>query len=194
MTEWLIASNNDFKTRDLIKCLAMVGIAAISYRQVLPELNFPSESRFSYQKNAQNKARFLSEYTNQGIIADDSGIEVAALGPHLGVTTKRELHQDVNHSDNETLLNAMAGKSNRNATMVCTLAAVKPDKSVVTATGRVNGQITLTTQGNYSTGFDKIFYLPKQRHTLAELPDAVRIPLTHRGRAAAELAAKLRGD
>lgn len=193
MTEWLIASNNKYKTEDLIKCLAVYGIKAVSYTERMPKLTFPAEQTVSYAGNALHKAQFLAGKTNQGIIADDSGIEIPALSGHLGVITKRELHQDVTHSDNQTVLNDLKGQADRRATMVSTLVAIVPGKAPVTAVGRVSGTIAAQTQGSYSTGFDKIFILPNQQQTLAEIPDQIRIPLTHRGQAAKQLAAELRG-
>lgn len=193
MTKWLIASNNEFKTRDLINCLAFYGVQAIPYTDELPKTQFPQENTVSYAANALGKARFLAARTNQGVIADDSGIEVPALGEHLGVTTKRELHQDVSHSDNQTILNALRNQTDRRATMISTLVAIAPGKAPVTAVGRVSGTIATQTRGTHSTGFDKIFILPHQQVTLAELPDEERLPLTHRGRAAKQLAAELRG-
>ncbi|MCH5463368.1 non-canonical purine NTP pyrophosphatase [Secundilactobacillus sp. HBUAS58055] len=193
MIKWLIASNNAFKTRDLINCLAFYGVKAVPYTDELPQLQFPKENTVSYAANALDKARFLATYTNQGVIADDSGIEVPALGEHFGVTTKRELHQDISHSDNQTILNAMRGQIDRRATMISTLVAIAPGKAPVTSVGRVSGTIATKTRGDYSTGFDKIFLLPHQQVTLAELPDEERLPLTHRGRATKQLAAELRG-
>lgn len=193
MTEWLIASNNEFKTRDLIKCLAFYGIQAVPYTDELPKLRFPAEQTDSYEANALHKAQFLASHTTKGVIADDSGIEVPALGEHLGVTTKRELHQDVSHSDNQTILNAMRGQDDRRATMVSTLVAIAPGQAAVTAVGRVSGTIATQTRGTNSTGFDKLFILPHQQGTLAEMSDEQRLPLTHRGRAAEQLAAELRG-
>lgn len=193
MTKWLIASNNQYKTQDLIKCLAFYGIQAVSYTAELPKVTFPTEQTVSYAANALRKAQFVAGLTTRGVIADDSGIEIPVLGKHLGVTTKRELHQDVAHSDNQTILNAMQGRLDRRATMISTLVAIAPGQSPVTASGRVSGTLAKQTQGTYSTGFDKIFILPKQSQTLAQLPDKERLPLTHRGLAAKQLAAELRG-
>ncbi|GAW99954.1 non-canonical purine NTP pyrophosphatase [Secundilactobacillus mixtipabuli] len=193
MTEWLIASNNQYKTQDLINCLAFYGLKAIPYTDKMPKLTFPAEQTDSYAMNALHKAQFLADKTGKGVIADDSGIEVPALGEHLGVTTKRELHQDVEHSDNQTILNAMKSQIDRRATMISTLVAIAPGKAPVTVVGRVSGMIATQTRGSYSTGFDKLFILPNQQHTLAELPDNSRLPLTHRGQAAKQLVAELRG-
>lgn len=190
MTEWLIASNNQYKTADLIACLNRAGISAKPYTDDWSPMTFPVETTDSYADNARLKAQFLAQVTGEPVIADDSGLEVPYLGDTLGVTTKRYLHQDHQHSDNETLLLALkeAPDDQRTATMTCTLCAVSQNADPVLATGTVTGTIAQTEQGHYSTGFDKLFVLSATHQTLAELPDDTRIPLTHRGQAAVRLA------
>ncbi|MDH5106887.1 non-canonical purine NTP pyrophosphatase [Lentilactobacillus diolivorans] len=194
MSDWLIASNNRFKAADLQKDLAFFGLTAIPYTDCLAPLTFPAETTTSYVTNAITKARFLCRQTGQAAIADDSGIEIPILASHLGVTTKRELHEKANGSDNQTLLAWLTDYSgtDRNATMRSTLAVVIPNGPTITATETVTGQIARHDLGRFSTGFDKIFWLPKLGKTLAELPDSQRIPLTHRGRAAQQLINMLR--
>ncbi|WP_125709049.1 non-canonical purine NTP pyrophosphatase [Companilactobacillus zhongbaensis] len=189
MTEWLIASNNKFKTLDLQKDLEFFGLNAAQYTDFFEPVKFPDESTDSYKNNATNKATFLSNKILRPVISDDSGIEIPALPNALGVTTKRELHQDKAKSDNQTLLDLMADLSEdrRTATMITYLAAVDPKGRVITAKGEVTGLISREDHGDHSSGFDKIFYLPELGKTLAELPDEERIPLTHRGRAAKNL-------
>lgn len=193
MTDWLIASNNRYKTADLIACLNLAGITAKPYTDDWSPLTFPVETTASYADNARLKAQFLAQVTSEPVIADDSGIEVPYLGDKLGVTTKRYLQQDAQHSANETLLLALqdAPAGQRTATMTCTLCAVSPDKEPVMATGSVDGVIALAERGMYSSGFDKLFELTARHQTLAELTDDVRLPLTHRGQAARQLAQAL---
>lgn len=194
MTEWLIASNNQYKTQDLIKCLAFYGIHAVAYTKRYAQLTFPDETTTSYETNAFHKAQFLATMTGEHVIGDDSGITLSALTGHLGVTTKRELHHDVAHSDNQSILMALDGQADRRAVMMSTLVAVVPRQEPIVAVGEIKGTIAMTTHGEFSTGFDKLF-IPEDHHqTLAELPDMIRIPLTHRGRAASRLAAQLKGD
>lgn len=193
MNQWLIASNNAFKTQDLIDCLRIAGLQAVPYTTVVPKLIFPAETTTGYCENALLKARFLAAFTDQGVIADDSGLEVAALADQLGVTTKRDLQAEPQLSPNQALIAALAGETDRQATMRCTLAAVVPDMAPLIATGQVGGTITEASRGNQSGGFDRIFQPTGLTQTLAELPDDQRLPMTHRGRAAADLVAQLKG-
>lgn len=196
MTQWLIASNNKFKSFDLKKDLQFFGLDARQYTDFFDAVKFPKESTDSYEKNAVKKATFLSNKILRPVIGDDSGIEIPALPNELGVTTKRELHQDRQKSDNQTLLDLMKDlpEEQRKATMITYLAAIDQQGNVITAKGEVTGIITQEDIGEYSSGFDKIFYLPELGKTLAELTDKERIPLTHRGRAAQNLIKLINGD
>ncbi|WP_125769792.1 non-canonical purine NTP pyrophosphatase [Companilactobacillus furfuricola] len=189
MTEWLIASNNNLKTLDLQKDLRFFGLKAAQYTDFFDPVEFPAETTDSYQTNATNKATFLSNKILRPVISDDSGIEIPALPDVLGVTTKRELHQDETKSDNQTLLDLMTDlpEKKRMAKMITYLAAVDQQGRVITAKGEVTGRISHQDHGTYSSGFDKIFFILELGKTLAQLPDDQRIPLTHRGRAAKNL-------
>ncbi|WP_055679909.1 non-canonical purine NTP pyrophosphatase [Secundilactobacillus kimchicus] len=193
MTNWLIASNNLYKTADLQLALAYYGLSAASYQTLMAPVAFPEEGVTSYQDNATAKVKYLAALVpDTGVIADDSGLTLAALGQSaLGVTTKRTLHAQSNLSDNQAILAALAGQSDRRATMWCTLVAVTPHGRLTTATGTVSGYIAPAPVGDQSTGFDRIFTLALGGPTLAELSDKTRIPLTHRGRAAKQLVASL---
>ncbi|WP_300560954.1 non-canonical purine NTP pyrophosphatase [Companilactobacillus sp.] len=189
MTKWLIASNNKYKTIDLQKDLEYFGLDAEQYTDFFEAVEFPDESTNSYKDNAVKKATFLSNKILRPVISDDSGIEIPALPNDLGVTTKRDLHKDQTKSDNQTLLELLKDMPDdkRQAKMITYLAAVDLEGRVITAKGEVNGLIAHEDVGDYSSGFDKIFYLPELHKTLAQIPDEKRIPLTHRGRAAQNL-------
>ncbi|AKP67526.1 non-canonical purine NTP pyrophosphatase [Companilactobacillus ginsenosidimutans] len=195
MTKWLIASNNPLKAVDLQKDLEFFGLETAQYTDYFEAVKFPEESTDSYENNAVHKAEFLSNKILRPVIGDDSGIEIPALPTALGVTTKRDLHKDPTRSDNKTLLELMKDvpEEERTARMITYLAAIDQEGKIITAKGEVTGRISTEDKGEYSSGFDKIFYLPDLGKTLAELPDEERIPLTHRGLAAKNLMEKIRG-
>lgn len=195
MTQWLIASNNPYKTADLQACLANAGIKAHSYTDLFAMATFPYEGTTSYQANALQKAQFLARKLNCAVIADDSGLELAGLDSIFGVTTSREVKAigaQTKQSDNEVVLATLAGNANRQATMITELVAAWPNGTVITGHGQVTGSITLQPRGNYSKGFDKIFQPAGLAVTLAQLPDNKRLALSHRGRAALDLANNLK--
>lgn len=176
--------------------LEFFGLNAKAYSDFFEVVKFPDETTDSYEKNAIHKATFLSNKILHPVIGDDSGIEIPALFDELGVTTKRDLHKDATRSDNQTLLELLKDveKNDRKATMITYLAAVDKNGDVITAKGEVSGLIATEDRGEFSSGFDKIFYLPELGKTLAELPDEQRIPLTHRGRAAKKLISLIRQE
>jgi len=191
---WLIASNNGGKSRDLAACLAYYGLAAEPYFQTQPRLEFPNETTTSYVDNAVTKAQFAANRLGVAVIADDSGLEVPAMPDFLGVTTARDLGVQVGGFDrNQEIIRAMAAlpNSQRQAIMRATLAVAWPDGRVITSQATISGYITRHQTGQYSGGFDRLFWLPRYGRTLAELPDAWRIPLTHRGQAARNLIQQL---
>lgn len=197
MTTWLIASNNPYKTADLLACLTMAGIKALSYTDKYPKVDFPAEGTTSYQDNAVGKAQFLANLLQQPVIADDSGLELQALQDQFGVQTQRQLTakhaKQPNLSDNAEILAALAPftGADRTATMLTNLVAMVPGQVPIIATGTVTGVITTAARGRESKGFDKIFIPTGLTTTLAELPASQRLPLTHRGRAALALATAL---
>lgn len=194
---WLIASNNPGKSRDLAQYLAYYGIVAQPYYEVAPRLDFPAETTTSYIENAKAKAKFAAQQLQQPVIADDSGIEIPAQPTAYGVTTARDLGQTTSGFDrNQALITTMAGvpDDQRQAVMRATLAAAWPDGRVVTTQAMIQGYLAHHQIGRYSGGFDRLFWLPHFGRTLAELPDIWRVPLTHRGHAAAQLQAQLLGQ
>ncbi|MCT3284144.1 non-canonical purine NTP pyrophosphatase [Lactiplantibacillus pentosus] len=192
--DWLIASNNAGKSRDLQACLAYAGVTAQPYFNQFDRLTFPAETTTSYVDNAIEKARFGASQLGVPVIADDSGIEIPALPRQFGVTTARDLGVAVSGFDrNQEILQALrqVPDGQRQAVMRATLAAAWPDGRVVVVQGTVAGYLAHFQLGQYSGGFDRLFWLPRYGRTLAEIPAPWRIPLTHRGRAALKLITKL---
>lgn len=191
---WMLASNNRGKSRDLGACLAYYGLETTQYLTTYPRLDFPAETTDSYVQNAVKKAQFGAQALGRPVIADDSGLEISALPDFLGVTTARDLGVNVSGFDrNQEIIRALAAFPNdrRGATMRATLAAAWPDGRFLVAQGTITGYVTRHQAGRYSGGFDRLFWLPQYGRTLAELPDQWRIPLTHRGHAAADLITQL---
>jgi XTP/dITP diphosphohydrolase len=191
---WLIASNNRGKSDDLRRCLAYYGVSASQYLTRYPRLAFPVETTTSYVDNAVGKARFAAQALQQPVIADDSGLELPARPDIFGVTTARDLGvQTSGFERNRELITTLKALplAQRCATMRATLAAAWPDGRVVVAQATVTGYLLPVQIGQYSGGFDRLFWLPHFGRTLAELPDQWRIPLSHRGQAAQQLKQQL---
>lgn len=193
--EWLIASNNRGKSRDLALCLAYYGLTAENYLVQAERLDFPAETTTSYLENALTKAKFAAKSLQRPVIADDSGIEVPAFPDILGVTTARDLGVQTSGGDRNTEILAATKNvpaTKRQAVMRSTLAVAWPDGRSLTAQATVVGYIAEHQLGDYSGGFDRLFWLPQYGRTLAEIPAPWRLPLTHRGQAARKLGQQLK--
>jgi XTP/dITP diphosphohydrolase len=117
------------------------------------------------------------------MLADDSGIEVAALGGGPGVQTARWAED--RHV--EKLLGALGGDDDRSARYVCELIAIAPDQSEVRGTGVLAGTIALEAAGDEGFGFDPIFIPRGETRTVAELGDDWKAQHSHRALAAQAL-------
>src|SRR4051794_14508104 len=152
---------------------------------LLGQADFPEEDGLTYLDNARIKARFgrLVGPADRWMIADDSGIEVAALGGGPGVETAR--WAEGRHV--EKLLAALQGAADRRAQYVCELIAVSPGREELRGTGVLLGEIALRPAGGEGFGFDPLFVPRGQTRTVAELGDAWKAEHSHRAIAARAL-------
>lgn len=154
------------------------------------------ETGTTFEENALQKARFLFAATGVAVLADDSGIEVRALDWAPGIYSKRWSAQGTDASNNDRLMNELAGKSDRAARYRCALAVVAPGpngpvEGVVV--GEVTGNIGQLPRGEGGFGYDPLFW-PDERpgQTMAELTMEDKNSISHRGRALLELPGLLR--
>lgn len=154
------------------------------------------ETGTTFEENALQKARFVHAATGVAVLADDSGIEVRALDWAPGIYSKRWSAQGTDASNNDRLMNELAGKSDRAARYRCALAVVAPGpngpvEGVVV--GEVTGNIGQLPRGEGGFGYDPLFW-PDERpgQTMAELTMEDKNSISHRGRALLELPGLLR--
>ncbi|HEX6475977.1 MAG TPA: RdgB/HAM1 family non-canonical purine NTP pyrophosphatase [Acidimicrobiales bacterium] len=156
----------------------------------LPEVD---ESGETLEDNARLKARAVVEATGEAAVADDTGLEVAALGGAPGVRSSRYAGEDASYADNVAkLLGALGGVADRRARFRTVALARFPDGREVLAEGAVEGVITAQPRGGGGFGYDPVF-LPEGGggRTFAEMTLEQKGTLSHRGRAFLELAARL---
>lgn len=185
---FVIASNNAAKTRELISCFAYLGYEAISYQSLMERVEFPNEGTTSYQQNAAQKASYIAQLLpDEWVVADDSGMELAADSDGLGVQTARQLqaYTDTEHHLNARVLELVAGKS-RAVTMTTTLVMITPYRHFV-GHGTFEGTIATAERGTNGASFDLILVPAGQSCTLAQLPTAEKLPLLHRTHAIQDL-------
>jgi XTP/dITP diphosphohydrolase len=144
----------------------------------------------SFLENALKKARVISECTGETVLADDSGLEVDALGGAPGIYSARYAGEDANDARNiRKLLNAMKDISTdqRGATFRCILVLYSADGSYETFEGDWKGRISEKPAGRGGFGYDPVFFLPGEMMTVAELPPEVKNRISHRAQAIAKL-------
>lgn len=153
--------------------------------ELLGDARFPAEDGVTFADNALIKARYgrLVGPADRWMLADDSGIEVAALGGGPGVQTAR--WAEGRHV--AKLLAALDGEDDRSARYVCELVAIAPDGSEVRGTGVLEGTIALAAAGDEGFGFDPLFIPRGESRTVAELGDDWKALHSHRAVAARAL-------
>lgn len=152
--------------------------------ELLGDVDFPPEDGLTYADNARIKARYgrLVGPHDRWVLADDSGIELAALAGGPGVQTAR--WAEGRHV--EKALAAVAD-GDRRARYVCELIAISPDRDEVRGAGVLEGTIALAPAGHEGFGFDPVFVPRGETRTVAELGDDWKAEHSHRAVAARAL-------
>lgn len=160
-----------------------------------PDLPDILEDGHSFQENALKKAKAISGLTGEMALADDSGLEVAALGGAPGIYSARYAGEDADDVKNiQKLLNNLGNvpSGNRGAAFRCALVLYRPDGRYHTFEGRWEGAIAEAPAGNGGFGYDPVFYVPERGVTAAQLPAEIKNRISHRAKAAEKLKAWLR--
>jgi len=152
----------------------------------------PEEIGKTYLANARAKAIWVAKKTNMPALADDSGLEVDALGRIPGVKSARFAGKSSNDvSNNRLLLSKLDGTHwhKRKATFVCVAVFAEPNGKVIAqARGECRGFILASPRGKTGFGYDPLFWVPRYKKTFAELPPEIKNAISHRARAFSELA------
>jgi XTP/dITP diphosphohydrolase len=178
----LVATRNPHKVRELGRLLPGLELDPLP-----DDIPTPPEDGDSYAANALIKARAAAAATGRAAIADDSGIEAAALGGAPGVRTARFAGEHATDAENLAKLAAEApvGSALR---YVCVIAHVDRDGSERTFEATTTGTVAAQPRGEGGFGYDPLF-VPDEAdgRTMAELADAEKDAISHRGRAARAL-------
>jgi len=153
--------------------------------ELLDGAEFPPEDGVTFEDNARLKARYgrLVGPADRWMLADDSGIELVALGGAPGVRTAR--WAEGRHV--ERALAALAGAADRSAQYVCELVAISPGGDEHRGTGVLRGVVSTVAAGRHGFGFDPVFVPAGETRTVAELGDAWKAEHSHRALAAQAL-------
>jgi XTP/dITP diphosphohydrolase len=180
-------------SRNAHKIVEMRRIAPHVEWVVMPdELPDPPETGDTFVANALQKARFVFEHTGQLALADDSGLEVDALGGRPGVWSKRYSAEGTDAANNTKLLAELGARTDRTARFRCVLALVGPGIER-TAAGACEGSIALAPSGGGGFGYDPLFVPVGSLRAMAELAPEEKDAISHRGAAMASLPTLLAG-
>src|SRR5919108_3322590 len=179
----LLATRNPHKLREFGRLLPEVELDPLP-----DDVPTPPEDGDSYAANALIKARAAARATGRAAIADDSGIEAAALDGAPGVRTARFAGESATDEENLAKLarEAPAGTPLR---YVCVIAHVDPDGHEHLFEGTTTGTVAPEPRGAGGFGYDPLFVPDGDTRTMAELSDAEKDAISHRGRAARALEA-----
>ncbi len=184
---WVVATANAHKVRELAALFEGMGVMLVAKP---PELEMPEETGTTFLANARLKARAVARATGEVALADDSGIEVDALGGEPGIHSARYAGEPSSDpANNARLLAELAGihGPNRRARFRCVLALVAPDGRELTADGRLEGFVLEAERGAGGFGYDPLFQPEGDTRALAEYAEEEKNAVSHRGRAARRL-------
>jgi len=195
----LFATTNPHKVRELAAVLGPLGYEVRSLDSLSAVPPEPVEDADSFAGNARLKAIGYARATGLECLAEDSGLEVDALGGAPGVHSARYSgtdgsREDRDRANNDKLLHALSAVpvERRTARFVCAMCLARPDGTIVAeARGTYEGRIADAPRGENGFGYDPLFFLPDVGRTSAELSPKEKDARSHRGRAARLLAETL---
>jgi len=200
MKRLIVASSNPGKLREIAHALEPAGIEVASL-SALSDPALVEEHGSTFEENARAKAEAYSMRTDLPVLADDSGLEVDALGGAPGVASARFGGAALDDAGRSRLLLELlraAGADapdDRTARFRCVLALALAGRTLATFEGVVEGVILDEPRGHNGFGYDPLFFHPPSGRTTAELDTAQKQAVSHRGQALAALVAALeRGD
>jgi XTP/dITP diphosphohydrolase len=190
----VIATRNRDKFGEIAHILSDLSL------ELLPLSRFPDcpevvEDRPDFLGNARKKALEVAGHTGLYAVADDSGLEVEALGGRPGVLSSRYSGEKANYrANNEKLLRELAGlpPERRKARFRCVAVLARPGEVITHVDGACEGVITDQPRGDGGFGYDPLFLVPELGKTFAELPAPLKNQISHRARAFRKFAEAVR--
>ncbi len=185
-------TTNPGKRREFQLAAQAAGIAGIEIRAI--SVPPPEEHGETFEQTAREKALYYGAHTQDYLFADDSGLEVDALGGAPGVHSARFAGPQATDEDNNALLlEKLRGVENRTARFVCVIALVKDGAVVGTFRGSVEGRMIDTPRGPHGFGYDPLFYYEPFGCTFGEATTAQKMGVSHRAQALEAMFNYLRG-
>lgn len=190
----VLATRNKGKIREFTVAFEELGFTVWTIDEIV-DIVEPEETGSTFLENAEMKALYYAEACGLPCVADDSGLEVDALGGAPGVLSARYAGDHGNdEANNQRLVEELAEvpAEERTARYQCALVWATPAGQVVSATGSCEGRIQLTPMGKGGFGYDPYFYIPKLKTTMANISMEQKQAISHRGKALRALVEQLR--
>jgi len=185
----VLATANEDKIQEMRHALAGLDVEILTRDDFsgIPEV---VEDGATIEDNATKKARAVCEATGLPAVADDTGLEVDALGGEPGVFSSRFAGEGATYAENvQKLLRDMQGvpANERSARFRCVIALVEPAGAEVFVEGICEGTISEAPRGSGGFGYDPLFFVPSRGRTFAELSLEEKDKISHRGQAMARM-------
>jgi XTP/dITP diphosphohydrolase len=183
----LVATTNRNKVREIRALLEGAPVELLTL-DAFSAFTAPDETGRTFEENARQKALYYAAITKELTVAEDSGLEIDALGGAPGVESARFAGADTSYPDKfAKLYDALRGKGSASADgparFVCALALAQGDRILFETRGTVEGRIAPEPKGAGGFGYDPIFFYPPYGQTLGEATPAQKSAVSHRGKA-----------
>ena len=183
--ELVLATRNQHKVEELVALLGHLGVT-IRTLDEFPNAPDVVEDGDTCEANAVKKARAIAEFTGLPAVADDTGLEVDALGGRPGVYAARYAGENATYEDNcRKLLQDLMGvpREQRTARFLTIAAIALPSDGIRVAQGTLDGVIAEEASGTLGFGYDPVFLIPELGKTLAQLSADQKNRISHRAKA-----------
>jgi XTP/dITP diphosphohydrolase len=181
----LIATTNRHKMGEITRLLTGVPVELITLDE-WPSVQAPAETGRTFEENARAKAEYYARATGELTVAEDSGLEIAALGGEPGVESARYGGVNTSYPDKFALIYRAlraGGAMESPARFVCALALATPDRLLFETRGIIEGRVAPEPKGAGGFGYDPIFFYPPYGRTLGEVDAQQKSAVSHRGQA-----------
>lgn len=181
----LIATTNPNKIREITRLLAGAPVDLITL-DAWPSRQVPEETGQTFEQNARAKAEYYARATGELTVAEDSGLEIDALGGRPGIESARYAGVDATYPEKFARLYEelrLSGDPNRTARFVCALALATPLRVLFETRGTIEGLVAAAPSGDGGFGYDPIFFYPPYGCTLGEATIDQKAVISHRGQA-----------
>jgi len=189
----VIGTKNQHKLREIRAILADLGLD-LRGLDAYPGASKVIEDGETFEANARKKATQWARELGEAVVADDSGLEVDALGGRPGVYSSRWAGEEGNDAaNNARLLAELAGvaEPKRTARYRCVIALATPAGVEFTCAGACEGRMLAEARGTNGFGYDPLFLVPEPGKTFGELPEDLKNRISHRSRALAAARGRL---